>query len=166
MKPIEASNNNNNKRKDLFVKLVKTAVENEKQKTTLLQNESASKTNEQESNEKAFENRALIKLEHINSKETGNPKNQSFSSFTNNRNRFKSEEVRKNWKRVLDFALMKKSYDEQNSVEGSFMLNAHQHQIFASTKESWFYFVFILSIVIILSVLCCCLIYLFFPRFR
>ena len=165
MKPIEPSNNNN-KRKDLFVKLVKTAVENEKHKTNLLQNESISKTNEQESNEKALENKASVKLEHIISKETGNQKKQSFSSLTNNENRFKSEEVRKNWKRVLDFALMKNNYDEQNSVEGSFMLNAHQHEIFASTKESWFYFVFILSIVIILSVLCCCLIYLFFPRFR
>lgn len=168
MKSIEASNinNNSNKRKDLFVKLVKTAVENEKQKTTLLENESTAKKNGQESSEKALESRVSVQLEHANSKAVGNQKNQSFSSVTTNKNRFKSEEVRKNWKRVLDFALKKNNYDEQNSVEGSFMLNAHQQVIFASTKESWFYFFFILSIVIILSVLCCCLIYLFFPRFR
>ena len=165
MEPIKASNNNN-KRKDLFVKLVKTAVENEKQKTTLLQNETTSKANVQESVEATLENRASIKLENINSKASGNQKSHSFSSFTNNKNRFKSEEVRKNWKRVLDFALLKNNYDEQNSMEGSFMLNARHHAIFASTKESWFYLVLIVSIVIILSVLCCCLIYLFFPRFR
>jgi hypothetical protein len=159
MKPLEESNNNNNnnnKRKDLFVKLVKTAVENEKLKTSILQNESTT--------DKGLETKAPIKLEQSTSKASANQKNQSFSNFTNNKNRFKSEEVRKNWKRVIDFAL--NNNDEQNLVEGSFMLNAPQHDIFASTKESWFYFVFIVSIVVVLSVLCCCLIYLFFPRFR
>ena len=87
--------------------------------------------------------------------------------------RFKSEIVRKNWKTVLDVALKKKNElieNEMNMNFNSALSNRSyietSHEIYATDKENWIFFSIIISIVIILSVLFCFIVYWFFPQFR
>jgi hypothetical protein len=87
--------------------------------------------------------------------------------------RLKSELVRKNWKTVLDVALKKAAMENEMSgagVGGGGGLNrlnsAHPREIYATDKENWVFFSIILTIVVILSVLFCFVVYWFFPQFR
>lgn len=87
----------------------------------------------------------------------------------NSDGRLKSEIVRKNWKTLLDVAIAKRQF--QNGHEFS-SLSMHSdgpyqsREIYATNKENWIFFTIILSIVIILSIIFCCLVYLFLPQFR
>lgn len=91
---------------------------------------------------------------------------------TNNAPRFKSEVVRKNWKTVLDVALKEKSRlnDFSDSVNLNNNLNGfnpvNHNAIYATNKENWIFFSIIISIVILLSIMFCLLVYKFFPQFR
>ena len=88
-----------------------------------------------------------------------------------NQDRFKSEMVRKNWKNVLEVALKNKNLIENESAALNSSTNANQsfsgnREIYATNKENWIFFSIIISIVIILSVLFCFIVYWFFPQFR
>ena len=89
------------------------------------------------------------------------------------RDRFSSEKVRKNWKTVLDVALIKRSELVDNEANFNSSLSNHRsfileenREIYATNKENWIYFSIILAIVLALSVLFCFMVYWFFPQFR
>ena len=77
---------------------------------------------------------------------------------------FRSEVVRKNWKTVLDVALDKRGFpnDETNFNLNS-PNNVPNNDIFVSEKFNWIFFAIIMSILIILSIIFCGLVYKFFP---
>ena len=77
---------------------------------------------------------------------------------------FRSEVVRKNWKTVLDVALDKRGFpnDETNFNLNS-SNNVPNNDIFVSEKFNWIFFAIIMSILIILSIIFCGLVYKFFP---
>lgn len=93
-----------------------------------------------------------------------------FGNTTMDRQR--AEQVRKNWKVVLDVALKKKNELVENEVNMNFGGNNGRHsfdntrEIYATDKENWIFFSIIISIVIIFSVIFCFVVYWFFPQFR
>lgn len=92
----------------------------------------------------------------------------------NQNNRFKTELARNNWKTILDVAMKRKNFDNFDNERLSFSnnfssMNSQQYnpgEIYASDKENWIYFFIIISIVVILSILFCYLVYSFFPQFK
>jgi hypothetical protein len=82
-------------------------------------------------------------------------------------NSFRSETVRKNWKTVLDVAMTNRSFPEAGgrSVDGGPNFH-HNNDIFVSDKFNWIFFAIIMTLLIILSIIFCSLVYFFLPQFR
>lgn len=93
---------------------------------------------------------------------------------SNQNNRFKTELVRNNWKTILDVAMKRKTFDnfenERLSYSNNFSsMNSQQHNhddVYATDKENWVYFFIIISVVVILSIIFCFLVYWFFPQLK
>ncbi len=83
-------------------------------------------------------------------------------------NSFRKENVRKNWKTVLDVAMTNRNFPSNNlenrNLDGS--LNYQNNDIFVSEKFNWIFFAIIISLLVILSVLFCSIVYFFLPKFR
>jgi len=85
-------------------------------------------------------------------------------------NSFRTETVRKNWKTVLDVAMTNRNFPNNNldnlnrNRDGS--VNYHSNDIFVSDKFNWIFFAIIISLLVILSVFFCSLVYFFLPKFR
>lgn len=83
-------------------------------------------------------------------------------------NSFRSETVRKNWKTVLDVAMTNRNFPEGpgRSLDTNGP-NFHQNNdIFVSDKFNWIFFAIIMTLLIILSIIFCSLVYFFLPQFR
>ena len=81
-------------------------------------------------------------------------------------NSFRSEAVRKNWKTVLDVAMTNRNFPNADLGSIHSPQNYHNNDIFVSEKFNWIFFAIIMTLLIILSVVFCSLVYFFLPKFR
>ena len=92
-------------------------------------------------------------------------------------NSFRTEVVRKNWKTVLDVAMTNRNFPTNNdmgnnfnsrAIDGSFSNGYRnpQNDIFVNEKFNWLFFALIVSLLVILSIVFCSLVFFFLPKFR
>ena len=88
------------------------------------------------------------------------------SSSFNNPNNMREEKVKQNWDIIISALRSKANMDPDDpflEMNGNFQ--SRHNYLHATDKENWIFFSIIISIVILLSILFCYLVFKFFPKY-